>query len=285
MENNQTKVLTITGLFNQLFAVAKRALYLTDAISKEKPQTKIEEKFAALNKALADLNNIADGEAKDILMAAIDDRSMPVPGGKFDVNGEPHMLDSQKRLCPISMVREIDQVRDSFVRELIGGALFLNAAIRRFKERSFEDIVAFMEMSAEQHGVTWGGEGGNVTLRSHCGRYMMKLAVSEKIAFDEGFQVAKKLVEECIDEWSSESRPEIKMLVQQAFAPNSEGKLSLGKILALRRIQITHEKWQRAMKLIGESVIEEGSKRYVRFYIREDVKNEFAAISLDVASV
>lgn len=75
------------------------------------------------------------------------------------------------------------------------------------------------------------------------------------------------------------------MLVQQAFETDKEGKINVGRVLALRRLEITDEKWQRAMQAIGESVQVVGTKTYMRFYERVDGSEQYTPISLDFASL
>lgn len=292
MENIKTSI-GLSSIFKKIINVASTAFRLVE----NNPRVGTEEfvvvgidGYEELVKSLEEVKSLTSEvsitpAAESLFINAVDDRSVPVPSGEFEIDGELHMRDAQNRLCPISTVRAIDQLRDMVVRTQIGKAKALNAAIRKFKEDTFAEIIAFMQVSAEQHGIKWGGEKGNVTLMTHCGTYKLNFAISEKIAFDEGFQNAKKLVEECIGEWNSESRPEIKMLVQQAFAPDGEGKININRILALRRVEIKHDKWQLAMKLVGQSIMVVGSKRYVRFYERKAGTDEFISIPLDVAGV
>ena len=78
---------------------------------------------------------------------------------------------------------------------------------------------------------------------------------------------------------------EIKVLVQSAFQSDKEGKINTGRVLALRRLDIRNEKWQKAMQAIGESLQVVGSKEYVRIYERIGNTDQYRAIGLDVAAV
>ena len=62
-------------------------------------------------------------------------------------------------------------------------------------------------------------------------------------------------------------------------------KINTGRVLALRRLDIRDEKWQKAMQAIGESLQVVGSKEYVRFYERIGNTDQYRPISLDVAAV
>jgi hypothetical protein len=192
--------------------------------------------------------------------------------------------DAQGRLIPESMIKAIDQARDSLAIELIGSAKSLSKLIAEFKGKVFGDVASFVQLSAEQYDTKLGGKKGNVTLYSFDGRYKVQVATADNMAFDERLQAAKSLIDECIEEWSKGSSPEIQVLVQEAFQTDKEGNLNTGRILGLRRLEISDERWQRAMTAIGESVHVVGSKQYIRFYERVGETDQYAAISLDIAT-
>lgn len=196
-----------------------------------------------------------------------------------------YMRNAQGHLVPLELVRPIDQERDRLVRELVALAKDLNTRLVAGKSKMFGDVAAFVELSAEQYGVKRGGAKGNITLPTYDGAFKLQIATAENVMFDERLQAAKALVDECIIEWSQGSRPELLVLVQQAFQTDKEGNVNVGRILALRRLEITDERWQNAMKAIGESVQVIGTKQYVRFYERVGDSDRYAPISLDMVAV
>lgn len=198
-----------------------------------------------------------------------------------------HMRDSAGRLVPLELIKPIDLERDKLVREIVAAAQALNAAMRQFKGKTFGDIGAFVELSLEQYGiVSQRGKGkGNVTLSSFDGRYKVQHAVAEYIRFDERLIAAKQLIDECISEWSSDARPEIHALIGSAFQVDKAGNINTARVLALRRVAIDDERWQTAMRAIGEAIQVVGSKAYVRVYERIGDSDQYRAIPLDVAAV
>lgn len=195
-----------------------------------------------------------------------------------------HMRDAMGRLVPIEMVREIDQMRDKVVQELVLQALDVSAALARFKRMAFSDIAAFAQLSAEQYGAKIGGDKGNITLHSFDGRYKIVRQVSETMRFDERLQAAKVLIDECLTDWGDKAPPELKVIVMDTFNVNKEGVVQTDRVLALRRHKIQHEKWLRAMDAISEGLQVIGSRSYVRFYERVGQTDTYKAISLDLAS-
>ena len=193
--------------------------------------------------------------------------------------------DGEGRLIPENMVKPIDKARDDLVRELVGKAKAASAILADFKTMAFGDIGAFVEMSGEQYGVKLGGVKGNVTLLSFDGRFKIVRQIQEHLVFDERLQAAKQLIDECIQTWTEGSRDEIKALINDAFQVNKEGKINTARVLGLKRLNISDEKWLRAMQAIADSVQVAGSKPYIRIYERIGDTDQYQPISLDVAGV
>jgi hypothetical protein len=198
---------------------------------------------------------------------------------------EDFMEDSRGRMVPISMVDEIDQQRDSLVRELVDGARALQASMRQFKNRAMGDVQAFVDLSAERYEVRLGGQKGNVSLVSFNGRYKVQVAISEHLAFDERLKAAKVLIDQCLTGWTADSRDEIKTIVLDAFQVDQEGRLNTARILGLRRLPIEDARWMRAMAAIADSMQVVGSKSYFRVYERSGPDSRWNAIALDLASL
>ncbi|ROH88649.1 DUF3164 family protein [Stagnimonas aquatica] len=191
--------------------------------------------------------------------------------------------DAAGRLVPKELVKPIDRLRDELVRALIGQGEQIAAQIAAYKAGAFADIASFVELSLEQYGVKVGGRKGNLTLTSFDGKYKITRSVQESISFDERLQAAKELIDECIQTWTEGSRPEIRALINDAFQVDKEGKISTGRVLGLKRLEISDEKWTRAMKAIADSVRTDTSTTYIRLYQRVGDTERYEPISLDMA--
>ncbi|WP_175816353.1 DUF3164 family protein [Burkholderia diffusa] len=196
-----------------------------------------------------------------------------------------YVKDGRGRLIPDSMVRPIDKLRDQTINALIADARAMRDRLTEFKARAFADIAAFVETSHEEYGVKVGGTKGNITLISFDGRYKVVRQIAEYIQFDERLQAAKELIDQCILEWTQDSRDEIKVLINEAFQVDKEGKVSTSRILALRRRSIDHPKWKLAMQAIADSIRITDSKQYVRLYERNEETGAYLPISLDLAAI
>jgi len=177
---------------------------------------------------------------------------MTEPNPLVEVMQEDYMVDALGRRIPRRLVKDIDIARDALVRDIVERAQEQHDKLTAFKSRAMGDIEAFVELSAEQYGVSLGGQKGNVTLMSYDGRYKVIRQISEHIVFDERLQVAKALIDACIREWSAGSSDELRVLVEDAFQVNKEGKISTGRVLGLRRLNITGTRWLEAMRAIPE---------------------------------
>ena len=202
---------------------------------------------------------------------------------KVMIEGKEYWRDAKGNLTPAELVKEIDKARDALVHEWVERGRDLSKAISHFKEGIFGDVQAFIELSAEKYGAKVGGNKGNVTLFSYDGKYKIQRAINESLQFDERIQAAKVLIDECLNEWSEGSRPELKALIERAFNVDKEGNLNTSRILGLRRVEIQDSRWRNAMQAISESVQVVSSKAYVRLYERVGETDQYVPIALDVA--
>jgi len=195
-----------------------------------------------------------------------------------------YMTDSQGREVPVSMIKNIDILRDQAVRDIAKEAIEMKSVLMAFKKRIRETIMAFVEKSAKEYDVKMGGKKGNLSLLSYDGKYKLVIAMNDNLVFDERLQVAKEIIGKCLDKWSKGARDEIRILVNDAFQVDKTGKISTSRVLGLRRLNIQDPDWKKAMTAITESVQVTGTKQYLRIYER-DANGEYQMIPLDVAAL
>lgn len=205
----------------------------------------------------------------------MNEKTIP-PGYWEDANGT---------LVPVSKIKEIDKDRSKVVAELCEQAKVESARLMAFKTSAMQFVADFINRSLAAYDVKAGGKKGNVTLVSFDGRYKIVRQMQESITFDERLQAAKALIDECIQSWSKGSNANLKALVNDAFQVDQQGKINTGRVLGLRRLDITDDKWQLAMKAIGDSMKVASTKPYIRFYERDEATGTYVPISLDVAAI
>ena len=206
-----------------------------------------------------------------------------IPDGRQQINGVPYMADAKGSLVPVSMIRPEDLLEDETVRKIAGHALELSAQVSRFKQHTFDDLGDFEAILAQEYEATKGGKKGNKTFMSHDGLYKVQVAVADRIDFGPQLQVAKGLIDECLNEWAAEARDEIRTIVTRAFNTDKEGQINRTEIFMLLRLDISDSRWQRAMQAIRDAMRVVGSKTYVRCYHRAAPDAPWEAISIDLA--
>lgn len=196
---------------------------------------------------------------------------------------EGYMQDAKGRLVPIEAVKPIDKMRDQVVKEIVTRAQQVANELNVFKVQAMADVRAFIDLSLREYSVSYGGAKGNVTLTSFDGEYQVLLAVADRLVFDERLQAAKALIDECLREWTTDSRPELRALIDNAFQVDKAGKINTARVLGLQRLDIKDPKWQAATKAIRDSLTVSQTKEYLRIY-RRNKDGDYELINLDVAS-
>lgn len=193
--------------------------------------------------------------------------------------------DARGNLINEATIKPIDLARDELVQEIINKARIVSEQLQALKAGIYGDIEAFVDMSAEQYGVTLGGKKGNLQLLSFDGRYKVLRANADNIVFDERLHAAKELIDQCLRDWSQNAHPGLMMMVNDAFRADRNGELRTARVLALRRHNIDDPRWNRAMDAISDALQVVGSKSYIRVYERIADTEQYRLIPLDIAGV
>ncbi|MBK0397296.1 DUF3164 family protein [Kingella bonacorsii] len=192
--------------------------------------------------------------------------------------------DARGNLVSVDNIKPIDLARDDFIREAFAKVLPLREQMKELKAQQMADANAFIDLSVEQYGAKRSVKG-NITLTSFDGKLRIAIAQADVLHFDERLQAAKALIDECLNEWTQDSRAELKTFVLQAFDVSQEGKINVRKVLDLRKLDIADEKWQRAMKAIADSLHTQATREYIRYYQRNEETGEYEHLALDFARV
>ncbi|ABM34667.1 DUF3164 family protein [Paracidovorax citrulli] len=195
-----------------------------------------------------------------------------------------YWADAEGALIPVSKIKDIDKDRHRTVSDLCEAAKKQRDELISFKTAAMLELSEFINRSLAEYDVKTGGKKGNVTLFSFDGRYKVVRQVQDTLMFDERLMAAKVLIDECIQGWSKGSNANIKVLVNDAFQVDQQGKINKDRVLGLRRLKIEDETWRRAMDAISDSIKVASSKPYIRFYER-DASDAYRPIVLDVAAL
>lgn len=180
-----------------------------------------------------------------------------------------YMENGQGNLVPIGNVRELDKLRNELVNEIMGMAMEAADYIAELKRKCQDRVTGFVALAAQEHGMEYGGEKGNVTLTSYDGKRRIIRAMDDVITFNEGVTVAREIILKLVGQWSEGANANITALVHKAFETDRNGHLSAAKLMGLYSVKIEDAEWEKAMKAIRESVQVVSTKSYIRFYERD----------------
>jgi hypothetical protein len=203
--------------------------------------------------------------------------------GIIILGGRQFMTNGKGGFDPIDAVKPQNKLEDQTVRGCMKFAIDLSDQIARFRDHSFADLAEFDALLAEKYGAKVGGAKGNRTYTTYDGLMKIEVKVQDQFTFGPELQIAKQLIDECLVEWSADSRPEIQSIVTKAFNTEKEGQVNRADIFMLLKLEIQDERWQRAMDAIRDAIKITGSKEYLRFYTRRDQKDGWTAITIDLA--
>mgnify|MGYP000731206061 CR=1 FL=1 len=210
----------------------------------------------------------------------------PIPDGRETVNGKIYMVDAKGGLQPIETVKPQHQLEDEMVRRVIGFAIALSDQVGRFKAHTFEDIGGFEALLDQEYGIPNGGKRGvkgNRTFLSHDGLFKVEVRIAEHIDFGPELQVAKELIDECLNEWAEDAPAPLRAIVTRAFNTDKAGQINRAEIFALLRHDIDDPRWVKAMDAIRDAMRVVGSKTYVRCHRRDHPDGPWQAITIDLA--
>ena len=207
----------------------------------------------------------------------------PAAAGITIVGNKSYMQDAKGALVPLGLVKPVDKLMDETVRHMIAFARELSGQIARFKGHCFDDIGSLQALIAQDYGAGIGGSRGNITLTSFDGLLKVQVQAADVLEFGPELQAAKRLVDQCLAEWSEGSRDELKAIVTRAFQVDKEGRINRAELFMLMRADIADPRWKNAVAAIRDSIRVIGSKTYIRFHERAGTGEPWRGISIDLA--
>lgn len=105
-------------------------------------------------------------------------------------------------------------------------------------------------MSAEQYGAELGGKKGNVTFirLTDATKSAVPSPTTSRLTSD--YKLPAPSSTSAWQNGTNGVRPEIHAIINQAFNTDKEGQVSVGRVLQLRRLEISDDRWKAAMEAI-----------------------------------
>lgn len=191
-------------------------------------------------------------------------------------------IDSSGQEIPAKYVSRLDKERDRIVLKHIARAQLLSERLARFKEELLAECDRSLEEMLQQNNVKKPWKG-NYTLTSFDRRYKIEISVQESISFDDTIQVAQAKIQEYLDLLLNDVNTDLQQIVNNAFQ-TKRGQMDIKRIIGLFRLNIKHPLWTEAMDLLRRSISRNFSKRYIRFWVRQD-DGSYRAIELNFSAL
>ncbi len=152
------------------------------------------------------------------------------------------------------------------------------------KTKIIGKALAYLEWQAKRNHVE-DPKWEDVSLSNYPTTMRILIKNNTQEEFDEHLQLARKKIDECLDEWTEGVNVNIKAIIDRAFKTGKKGFIDRNNIKGLFQLNIKHPKWIEAMELIRKSITETGKKEYIMFQKRIDQKAEFKTINLNFSSL
>lgn len=185
------------------------------------------------------------------------------------------------------LIRADAKLKDELVEGILDKVVAKQQELKEFKKEIIGSVDDFFDLLLQEYNIDAkaGSKKGNITLENYNGTKKVVVAVNYKISFDEKLNIAKQKLDEYLHEVTKDSNPEIQTLIAQAFEVDKKGQVNGAKISALRSYDIKNPKWVEAMNIIDEAREVVGSKRYIRFYSRNEPTDPYKQVSIDFSSL
>jgi hypothetical protein len=148
------------------------------------------------------------------------------------------------------------------------------------------DLGEFDALLEQEYGVTKKGNRGkgNRSYKTHDGLMEVEVRVQDRIEFGPELQIAKHLVDECLNEWSADARPEIRAVITDAFNTDQEGRINRTAIFSLLRLSIEDPRWKEAMRAVRDAMRVTGSKNQIYFRLAAQIGEPLLSVTIDLSN-
>lgn len=153
------------------------------------------------------------------------------------------------------------------VMHLCHDAEVMQRRLRQLKRLAVQEMQEARQTLLDAYEVKKGGKGGNLSLRSQCGRYMVRLSISKHVTFGPELEAAKALIGEVVqDELAKGASTFIANIVARVFSLNKAGRIDTQGVLNLRNVVCDDPRWARAMEAIEKAILRDSETTYINFY-------------------
>lgn len=174
--------------------------------------------------------------------------------------------------------------KDRLVEQILSDASRLHEKMRQAKREYMEIVNEYIEFLQDENDVERSGKG-NLILSNFSNTKQVEIKVNDIFVFDEKLQIAKQIIDNCIVRWSKNANSNLKALVDSAFKVDRKGNIDKHAIKSLTQLNITDAAWEKAMKLINDSLTVTGTKQYMTIKERDSIEGKWHTINLNFSTI
>jgi len=191
------------------------------------------------------------------------------------------MKDNTGHDVPVKYVSKYDRLRDEKTKRVLARFRKARALLESVVRESLADIAAVQ--AARDTPVA---DKGNFSVTSFDGLVRVAIDQAWHIELDDRVKEARDRMLAYAKSLCAKAGPDAGALleiVEEAFAANSAGRLSVSRVLSLCRRNVTAREWTEARDMLLASLQPEKGRCYIHVYERQDMQHDFDMIRLDLA--
>lgn len=191
--------------------------------------------------------------------------------------------DKTGTIVNVESISDEELFREEIVSKIITKVEKAERLLQKLKESIYDDVYGYIdEMRAKRNiNLLKNAKKGNLTLQSYSGSKKIQIVVPTNYQLNEKIVLAKDKIDEYLDSITADSSNALRIIVKKIFG-NSNG-IDVRLARSLRTWEIKDPLWMEAMGLIDEATEETSGKKYLNFYRRAGVEDDWEAISLNFA--
>lgn len=196
------------------------------------------------------------------------------------------MTDAMGVEVPIQYVAKYDRLRDKAVRRIHARFEKARRMLEELVAASLDDIAEIQEARLAECGVGVAAKG-NFSVTTFDGAIEVSIDQTYNVLLDDRVKTARDIMlgyaKKLIDKIGGSDGAALLQIVEEAFAADKAGRLSMARVLSLCRRNIQAPEWVQAKRMLTESMQTEKSRAYLRCKVRPTPQHERRQIRLDLA--
>lgn len=172
--------------------------------------------------------------------------------------------------------------RDKLLEQIYNKTIHIAYRMSMDKKNILEKI----EKHINKSGISLS-ECGNITLVNSEGTIKIQFVVQDYVIMDEKLEAAKKIIDGCIEKWSTGAKKKeyVAGIIKKAFNVEKKGAINKNSILKLTKLNIKDADWEKAMELILDSITIINKKQYMIIYERNSKNDKWERINLNWSAI